>query len=519
MTEVNVSPLGAPVEARAFGLRRNVALNISGKSVSILVSLFSAPFIIYHIGLRAFGFWALISAFSQYAGLLDFGVGSALIRYVAELHSLRDYESLARKGAASFYISLGYGIVILVLFAAFCLLIPRSVTTGWPHGWPWAVLGVGITLASNSLASTFQAFPGGLARWDLQNIPLIVFQLVFLGAVVVLLSTGAGLAGLGFASAIASAALIFAAWLTARRVWRQSLMPSVPTREDFRSLFGYGLNLQMANLVLVINVQSDKPVLLAFGGSLRFIAFYELASKVAFQLRSLPVMALAPLTAVAAAETAGRPVAILRAFYERTLTQIVSLGVAPLFAVYGACWPLVLVWLGTKYTVTAEIMVILGAGYATNLVTGAGNAVAQGCGRPELDRNYALIGLGLNIALTILLGLIIGPWGVIIATAIGLPVSSIWMLRSMDQWVGTHTFSLSGPLRPSAASVAVGIVSAAITVAAMSVLPTDTRLLCLLYAAVSLFMFTVAWGLVTPWPRAMAPGLSRRLMGLVRRPL
>jgi O-antigen/teichoic acid export membrane protein len=271
------------------------------------------------------------------------------------------------------------------------------------------------------------------------------------------------------------------------------------------------MNLQLANLVVVINVQSDKPILLAFGGSLRFIAFYELASRVAFQLRSLPVMALAPLTATAAKVTAGRPVEVLRVFYERSLNQVVGMGVAPLFALFGASWPLVLVWLGTGYTTTAEITVILGVGYALNLVTGAGSALAAGCGRPELDRNYAVIGLGINVALTALLGLLVGPWGVIVATAIGLPVGSLWMLRSMDRWVGSRTFSLSGCLRQPAPSVLVGVLCGGATVAAMQVLPTDSRWLCLVYGIVSLIVFMASWLLVVPNARAIIPALLGRL--------
>ena len=504
------SGLGTLRESRTFSLRRNVVLNIGGKSFGIITSLFSAPFIIYYIGLPAFGFWALVTAFSQYAGLLNFGVGSALIRYVAELHSLGDYESLARKGAASLYISLGYALVIMVLFTGFCVLIPHSATSAWPHGWEWAVLGAGFTLANVSIASTFQAFPGGLARWDLQNIPEVIFQLVLLCAIVVLLSLGAGLAGLGIASAIASVSLVATAWITSRRVWRQSFAPSIPTREDFRSLFAYGINLQLTNMVVIINLQADKPILLVFGGSLRFIAFYELASKVAFQLRSLPVQALAPLSAMAASETVGRPAAVLRGYYERSLDQVVSFGVAPLFAASGACWPLVLVWLGPSYTTTAEILVILGAGYAVNLVTGAGTALAQGCRRPELDRNYSLLGLGINVVLTVTLGVLVGPWGVIVATAVGLSVSSLWLLRSIDRWVGTRTFSVSGPLRHSAPSVVVGVMCYAATVAAMGVLPTDSRWLCLAYGILSLLVFAAGWLLVTPAARTILPTLRRR---------
>lgn len=500
----------APRQVRAFGLRRNVGFNIGSKAFSILASLFTAPFIIYHIGLRSFGFWALISAFSQFAVLLNFGVGAALTRYVAALDSLRDYESLARKGAASFYIALGYAAVVLLLAVGFCTLLPHSLTSTWPQGWQWAIIGVGLTLSGTAIASIFQAFPGGLARWDLQNIPEVTFQLVFIVAVVVLLSTGEGLAGLGMSTALASMSMLAMACFTSRRVWRQSFAPNVPKREDFRSLFGYGMNLQITNLVVVINLQSDKPVLLAFGGSLRFIAYYELASKVAFQIRSLPVQSLAPLSAAAAAKTAGRSVAMLRAFYQESLDQVVSFGVAPLFALFGACWPLVLVWLGTSYTTTAKMMVILGVGYAVNLVTGAGTAVAQGCGRPELDRNYSLIGLGINVVLTIVFGALIGPWGVIVATAIGLSLSSLWLLRSMDRWVGTHTFSLSGSLRPSAPSVFVGVVCGAATVAAMGVLPTDSRWQCLLYGVVSLLIFTAAWLMVTPAARTMLTRLRTR---------
>ena len=514
MSQVASIGLGAPVETRSFGLRRNVAMNIGGKGFSILTSLFSAPFIIYYVGLRAFGFWAIISAFSQYAGLLDFGVGTALTRHVAELYALRDHDGIARKGAASLYISIVYSIAVLAIAVTFCLVVPSSMSVRWPHGWELAVLGVGVTLAGSSVASIFQAFPGGLARWDLQNLPLIVFQVVFLIAIVILLLAGAGLAGLGAATAIASLSMVVSAWLASRRVWRQSWAPKVLEREEFGPLFRYGMNLQLANLVLVINVQSDKPVLLAFGGSLRFIAFYELASRVAFQLRSLPVMALAPLTAMAAKVSAGQPVAVLRAFYERSLNQVVSMGVAPLFAFFGASWPFVLTWLGTDYTTTAEITVILGTGYALNLVTGAGSALAAGCGRPELDRNYAVIGLAINLVLTILLGLAVGPWGVIAATAIGLPVSSLWMLRSMDRWLGTSTFSLSGPLRRPAPSVVVGLVTGAATVAAMSFLPTDSRWLCLAYGAVSLLLFVIAWGFVTTEARAAVPMLRTRLATL-----
>jgi hypothetical protein len=103
---------------------------------------------------------------------------------------------------------------------------------------------------------------------------------------------------------------------------------------------------------------------------------------------------------------------------------------------------------------------------------------------------------------------------VIVATMAGLSVSSLWLLRSMDQWLGTRTFSLSGPLRSSAAPVLVGVLCGALTVAAMSVLPTTSRWLCLVYGVASMLVFATLWLLVTPSAQAALPMLRGRLATL-----
>lgn len=487
-----------PRVRRPLSLRANTLANIGGKGLSIAVSLFTSPFIVTQVGVEAFGFWAIISAFSAYAALLNFGMGPALMRYVAAHHALGEHDAIARKGTASMLIAWVFAILIVAVSAAAALLVPSSWSSGWPAHWQAALVGVGVNLACVSIASAFQAYPAGLGRWDLQNIPTAIFQVVFTISIVVTLLCGMDLDGLGLSVALAGAAMALSAWAVARFVWRQSWSLRDIRRDETKELLRYGGNLQLINLVVVINVQSDKPVLLAAGGSLRFVAYYELASRVAFQLRSLPVMALGPLATQAAHDAAGKPIEVLRRFYERSLTLITSIGAAPLLAVFGACYPLMLAWLGPSYTTTSEIVVVLGFGYAINLITGAGSSIARGCGRPELDRNYSFLGLAVNIVLTVLGAVLWGPWGVIAATTAGLTFGSVYMLISMDRWVGSRTFSRASAVLPALPSLLLGALTFAGTIVAMQFLPTHSRPICLLYGLASVAVFAALWLAISP---------------------
>ena len=499
-----------PRDRKPLSLRANTLANIGGKGLSIAVSLFTSPFIVTQVGVESFGFWAVVSAFSAYAALLNFGIGPAFMRYVAAHHALGEYDEIARKGTVSLLIAWVFALAIVALTLAGTTVLPHGWTDGWPDHWQAALVGVGVNLAGVSIASAFQAYPAGLGRWDLQNLPTAVFQVVFAVAVVATLLSGMDLDGLGLSVAVAGIAMALTAWWTARYVWRQPWSLRHVRRDEATELLRYGGNLQLVTLVVVVNVQADKPVLLAAGGSLRFVAYYELASRVAFQLRSLPVMALGPLATQAAHDAAGKPIEVLRGFYERSLEVITSIGAGPLLAVFGACYPLMLAWLGPSYTTTSAIVVILGFGYAVNLITGAGSSIARGCGRPELDRNYSLLGLAINVGRTVLFGVIWGPWGVIAATAAGLTFGSVYMLVSMDRWLGSRTFGRSSALIPALPSLAAGAATFAATIVAMQFLPADSRLVCVGYGAVSLAAFAALW-------LAVMPDARRKLVRRLRR--
>jgi O-antigen/teichoic acid export membrane protein len=467
----------------------------SGMAMSLILS----PFIVSQLGLRTFGLWALISAVTQYATLMDFGVGGlALTRFVGQLGAIGEDEGLARKGVAALWMSIAFAAVVIGISLGACALLPVVINHHPESGLRPAIIGCGINLACLSIASTFQAFPAGFSRWDLQNIPVLASQAVYAAVVVSTLLAGLGLAGLGIAAAASGLVLLVSARLVLRRVWSQPWGIRRASVREIRTLFGYGANLQASAFVVLINQQSDKPILLLFGGSLSFVGLYELASKVAFSIRSLPVAALGPLVVRAAADTAGRSTEAIAAFYRRALRGNIAYGVAPILALYGACYPLTLAWLGGSFRITAVIVLILGAGYSVNLATGAGTSVANGCGRPELDRTYSLVGLAINIVGTVGFGLLFGPWGVIAATALGLIVSSFWFLRMMDTWLGARTLSTRWLAENGLRAALAGLACGALGVLATVLLPVHSRLGWLALGTAVIVVSTVVLLAVTP---------------------
>jgi O-antigen/teichoic acid export membrane protein len=428
---------------KRLSLGQNASVNLGGKGLGMVLSLFVSAYVVHRLGLRAFGFWAVISSISAYAQLLDFGVGPSLTRFVALFDEQGDHGGLRHRAASGLWGSIAFAATLTGVAALIVLAIPSSVSADWPAGWQVAVICIGATLGVASIGSVFQAFPNGLGRWDLSNLAQLGGQVAYSVFAVAALWRSDSLAGLGAAGLGGAVVTCLVAYRSHRRLCAHTLSPRHVRKRDLKELWSYGVTVQMVNLVVVINAQADKPVLLAFA-PLSFVGLYELGARVAYTLRALPITAFGPLIAQSAREAASGDRGRLRSFYVRTYRAVIALGVAPLVALFGASYALIIAWLGPEFHTSGTVALVLGLGYAINIATGAGTAVAMGAGRPDLDRNYSLLGLALNLLLTIGLGVLFGRWGVIAATALGLAISSVWLIRSVDRWLAASVLSLRG---------------------------------------------------------------------------
>src|ERR1044071_4865332 len=78
------NPAGRP------SLKLNALSNFGGLAVSVAVGFFLTPALLNYLGEKKFGIWTLASSLVGYFGLLEFGVGAAVFRYVPLYHGQGD---------------------------------------------------------------------------------------------------------------------------------------------------------------------------------------------------------------------------------------------------------------------------------------------------------------------------------------------------------------------------------------------------------------------------------------------
>ncbi len=91
-------------------ISNNIKYNAISQGVSFVVGLSLFPFIVSHVGKEIYGAYLLVTTFVGYFGMLDFGVGSAIAKYIAQLTGKDDREGVGKiiNSSLFFYIIVGF---------------------------------------------------------------------------------------------------------------------------------------------------------------------------------------------------------------------------------------------------------------------------------------------------------------------------------------------------------------------------------------------------------------------------
>src|SRR5271154_7232217 len=90
------------------------ASNLIRVLLSMLVSLVLPPFLVHHMAASEYSAWVLILQLSAYVNLLDFGLQTAIGKFVAEHNAAGDREASHHIVSTSFTI-LAIGAVIAII--------------------------------------------------------------------------------------------------------------------------------------------------------------------------------------------------------------------------------------------------------------------------------------------------------------------------------------------------------------------------------------------------------------------
>lgn len=114
--------------SKAHSLIQGSALRILEFISSALISLILMPYIIRALGDRMYGLWLFVGTFIGYYGLMDFGLSSAIQRYVAAAVGKGDKEEENQVINTSFFIFLIIGMVALFVAVITAFSLPHVMS-------------------------------------------------------------------------------------------------------------------------------------------------------------------------------------------------------------------------------------------------------------------------------------------------------------------------------------------------------------------------------------------------------
>ena len=428
-----MNPADARTDAELWGddnqTVARVAHNVSTRYLAYVVDaalgLVMLPFNLSHLGMAAYGLWALTTSITVYFSMLDLGYGGALVRFVAQYRARREARGLNEVLSTLSVVYTGiaavtYAGVALIAFNldAITRLTPAEAATSRT-----LLLIVGVNVALRFVFGIYGGVIVGFQRYHLNNLTSIATSLVVAGVNVAVL-----LAGFGVVELVAATTAVRVAALLVYRLNAYRVFPSLHVdwrsfrTERLREISGFSVFMLLLDGAYKVNYSTDVLVIGALVGA-PAVALWAPAQRlceVTLRLSNQVSEALFPIVVDCdVSQRAARLRMILVHGTRLSLATVIPIAGSVVLLAH----PLLMAWIGPSFVQTATIVQILATVVIVRVGTSTASVVLKGAG---LHRTLTALVGGMAIANLVLSIALIPPLG-LVGVALGtlLPVTAM----------------------------------------------------------------------------------------------
>jgi O-antigen/teichoic acid export membrane protein len=352
----------------AFALSRRTAKNalfgLSGFAYAAALAVVITPILVHGLGPVYYGIFALSAAALGFVGMLDLGMGTALVRFLSSSVARGEVEEPRRLVQAS---TAFYGIVGVVGFAVMVLLglvfAPALFHLG-PHDLSiarFALIVSGGAFAFDTVGRTFSAIPLALQRSGVAAAVRIGTGTAGAAMTAAVVTSGLGLRWLVTGYALVDVGGLFLAVAVARRVLPGVTLWPRWDPERIRRLMTFSGWVFLANISAFVIFQFDRLMLGALA-SVSEVTYYAVPSSMASYLYAATTsLAAIVIPATGDLIARGERLPVERLYRRATrlcLLFVGSLGIPVLVFAH----PLLELWLSrgfaTKSSLTLQLLVL-----------------------------------------------------------------------------------------------------------------------------------------------------------------
>lgn len=384
------------------GYAANAGANVASWFVSALAGFICVPIVVRGLGADAYGLLALVSAFTGYLGLMEMGLGDAIIRYVAYYREL-DYGATVvaiTRAAAAWFVAVGMvGAIALSALApwlAETLKVPPDLEVTAITVIRLSSLNFLLGLLIGFTSSLFQAF----LRYDTYGLIYAVLGTAASIGPAVLVSLGYGLvAVVVFSVALNGVGLAVYTFLAFGLYRGLNLHKGPPWREIRRPVLKFAVIAGSQSVHMVIAQQTSRVIVGLTGGTAS-AAYYQVPSMLSSNVQSMLGRAARVLFPTGAALIARGDVEGMRAMYYRTSRLFFLVNAAVNASMSAFAYPLVLYWVSAEFADQGSLaLAIFAFTLMINGATMSASFLNLSAARPGSNSLFSLLNSAITLAL------------------------------------------------------------------------------------------------------------------------
>ena len=416
-------------------IRRQVLIgtfsNTLAKCLMMGIWFFLTPFILRQLGDTQYGLWALVGSVVTYGTLLDFGMGGAVIKYIAE-HRVRGNWARAQALIATvlwLYCGLGLlailaSIAIAPVFPLVFRLPPEQQATAY-----WLVVVMGLNIGISIPCAVTSSVLKGLQRYDITSSISTLFLLFSASATVCVLLLGGDVVAMVAVNIPTTLALqIPTIWAIKRVVPELNIGWRGAKRELAKQVVTFSTSLFINEIAARLQTKTDE-IVIGIVLTLSAVTPYAIARKLSESAQLLTEQFLKVLLPIASSLHAEDDQARLKSLY-LTATRLTLAIYLPIAAVLILFAPSILtLWVGEKYAVHGQLVAILTVAGLINVSQWPAAFVLQGMERHRL-LGWSALGNGIaNLVLSLMLARPFGLIGIALGTLIPMTIESFGVVQ------------------------------------------------------------------------------------------
>jgi O-antigen/teichoic acid export membrane protein len=428
---------------------KNTFYHFLAQAFGFLSPFILTPLIIAHIGNTEFGMYAIVLGFIGTFGLLDFSFSASFIKFISEFYNKKESDKLNSVVNTGFFFYLGFTLFICLIVLIFSESILGLINIP-PGLQSLARFSLYISLIIFFLATSTTIFVSvliSIQKMYLNSIIGLLINIANFVSTYLLLVYGYGLPGILFSQLGAVAvSVFFNVFLAMKEVPSLKISTSYLSRDSFRSMGKFGLQMQVSRFSAFISEKYDE-FLLGYFSNLANVTYFNLAGRVTRLGKFFPLQLFQQVAPVAAELNAREESAKLNELF-REATKYLTLFSIPVF-VYIMIYADVIIkaWMGDGYGLSAYLLRILAAGQAVNLLISApGNSIIPNLGIPKYLMYEGIISLAVNLVLSFLLIKYYGIIGAAIGSAISTLIASSYIYISSVRFFKENTLKFAAEL-------------------------------------------------------------------------